>query len=60
MGVCVGVCVRVIIFVFKGFFSEEGSKLQDAFKKAADKERDNFKFIFTSNADVLKEYGYDE
>lgn len=43
-----------------GFFSEESSTLRDAFIKAADKERDNFKFVYTSGADVLKEYGYNE
>lgn len=45
--------------VFLGFF-EGDSKLKDSFLKVADTERDRFKFVWTSNKQVLESNGYNE
>ncbi|VDO45640.1 unnamed protein product, partial [Onchocerca flexuosa] len=42
-----------------GFF-EENSKLKDSFLKIADTERDRFKFVWTSNKQIMESYGYND
>ncbi len=46
--------------IYSGFFTDSTSALTKAFQNAANKERENFKFIFTTDADTAKEYGYNK
>uniref|UniRef100_A0A915PNW4 protein disulfide-isomerase n=1 Tax=Setaria digitata TaxID=48799 RepID=A0A915PNW4_9BILA len=42
-----------------GFFDGD-TKLKDSFLKVADTERDRFKFVWTSNKEIMESYGYNE
>ena len=43
-----------------GFFSESGSALENAFLASASSLRDDFRFGFTHEAEVMEKYGHKE
>ncbi|GAB6032387.1 protein disulfide isomerase [Chamberlinius hualienensis] len=43
-----------------GFFNSESSKLQEEFKKIADKLRESYRFAYTVAADIAKKAGHEE
>ena len=43
-----------------GFFSGDDSSAISDFKRSADSMRDDFRFGYTTNAEVLEEHGYKE